>query len=453
LKICQDWADTFRSQIVTVFAIRDKDNFIPSYCSVVLSPEGEIVERNNIVVETRNIIAYQKMVMLCEMDVNKLISSIKEKNFTFEHSTEQVILNAGNDCRFYYSPEYHPDYPGLERVPTLQIYANNLQREHQDLALLDSELRVLESPYDGVADLLSSMGIPEKAKNFHDATFDVVLRSPIRYEEHSRIQDKNLKLHLKCSPNIVKNDLRIGLKIAQNNNVIARSSIPHDKVVWRKSGSWLDADVSYSLGEVVAAQVFFSYRDEPLLRWWIVDPDKQLNYRLSIHKGFDKNLEILNKLLFPPKNKSRDFEKGSAQLFALQGFSVLQYGDKDSVQEGPDIIIESPKGNIAVVECTIGTPDIHSKLPKLVQRTNTVKEKLTQASRGNVRVIPVLMTNIYTIELEPFLNTAAEFEVAVVNREMIDEDLNRLELPIDADAHYDKIASLIQKNQKDENPI
>ena len=49
----------------------------------------------------------------------------QENNFSFDHPTEQITLNTGNDCRFYYSPEYHPDYPGLERVPTLQIYANN----------------------------------------------------------------------------------------------------------------------------------------------------------------------------------------------------------------------------------------------------------------------------------------------------------------------------------------
>src|SRR6185436_11715820 len=95
-------------------------------------------------------------------------------------------------------------------------------------------------------------------------------------------------------------------------------------------------------------QAFLSLNGESLSQWWIVDAAKQLNHRMTIHRIFDAEDRKLKKMLFPLKTESRDLERGLALLLGLSGFNVLHYGEKETIQEGPDLIAETDSKQMLV---------------------------------------------------------------------------------------------------------
>ena len=155
---------------------------------------------------------------------------------------------------------------------------------------------------------------------------------------------------------------------------------------------------------------------------------------------------MLAKILFDPGNKSDravKFEGAVTALFNLLGFSANNYGPVPEFKDGVDIVACTPHNNIAVVECTIGLPDLKEKLAKLRARANAIEELLAQSGHKKIQVLPVMVTPLPRSHAEVNIKTANEYRIVVLCKEELTEALNQIHMAPYADRFFNYMRSLL----------
>ena len=188
-------------------------------------------------------------------------------------------------------------------------------------------------------------------------------------------------------------------------------------------------------------QAFLSYNGETQQQYWMMDPSSLPNARLSAYSLFDKDLEVLRDFLFeasqPRKNLQRDFEDGVAALLFVLGFSNVNIGGMQRLQEGPDGLCCTPSGDYGIIECTTGHPDRDDKLSKLFRRAQALRGVMDRAGLQQRRLLPVLVTALARNEIPAAeLTKAAEMKIAVVCKEDLEAALQRTTFGENADRIY-----------------
>jgi len=123
-------------------------------------------------------------------------------------------------------------------------------------------------------------------------------------------------------------------------------------------------------------------------RQWFLDPAKARNNRLLAIQHFDKDLRMVRRAVIESSDSSK-FENGVAALLFLFGFSPCVQIETDS----PDLIVTTPGGRLAIVECTTRVSDFTSKVGKLVHRRGALTKSL-QASGHPAQVAAVLVCRL-----------------------------------------------------------
>jgi hypothetical protein len=83
---------------------------------------------------------------------------------------------------------------------------------------------------------------------------------------------------------------------------------------------------------------------------------------------------MVRQALFESTDPSK-FEQGVAALLFMLGFAPALPIETNS----PDIVVATPTGRVAVVECTIKTADFATKIGKLVDRRTSLSKALAAA--------------------------------------------------------------------------
>jgi len=191
-----------------------------------------------------------------------------------------------------------------------------------------------------------------------------------------------------------------------------------------------------TVGEAPMLRAYLSYDGTLLHRSLISDPAKRLNPRCATHESIDSTLDVLKDMLLTPGKDSTAFEGAVSTLLTLLGFSAGYYGWLPRLQDGPDIIAFTSSGHVAVVECTIGLPNLKDKLAKLVQRTRLIERKLTDAGYASLQVQSIIVTPLSREELTVGLDDAKKHGIAVVCKSNLEDALSQIALPLDADRFF-----------------
>jgi hypothetical protein len=101
-----------------------------------------------------------------------------------------------------------------------------------------------------------------------------------------------------------------------------------------------------------------------------------------------------------------DFEAGVAWLLWMMGFSTAHLGG-DKRFESADLILVTPAGHFAVVECTTGLLKADSKMARVIERAERVR---AQVQGSGFRVLPVMVTSKTRADVK------ADLEEAVASR-------------------------------------
>jgi hypothetical protein len=98
----------------------------------------------------------------------------------------------------------------------------------------------------------------------------------------------------------------------------------------------------------------------------------------------------------------------------------------------------SPKGDIVVVECTLGLLRAESKLSRLAARAASLRASLDSSNMKHIRVLPVMVTALSADQVKADLAPAEEIGVLVLTKENLDNAFDELLRFPDADRLFEQ---------------
>jgi hypothetical protein len=195
------------------------------------------------------------------------------------------------------------------------------------------------------------------------------------------------------------------------------------------------------LEDCATAEVMVSVEGHTVCRWFLLDPHKSLNPRLTDYRYLDPNLNLLKRYLTASKD-ARQLEVGTAALLHLLGANCLNPPGSES----PDVIAETPGKRLALVECTTRVDNIREKTSKLVGRRDGLIA--TESEYGTSReVMAILLVNQPLTSLVNEQRFLLEHRVVLLTLEDIDTALANLEIPPDLDKLYSEKMEAFRSSQ------
>ena len=231
----------------------------------------------------------------------------------------------------------------------------------------DTLLRLANPPFDGLDDVAGWLGLkvtghvqPAISIAIHPAA-DLLL-------DTCKLKDNRLTLAIEAVPHLDLRAISVMVREAPGAGVETRKRLS-ENIVWTQDGDKRRGDLTSDLKNAHTALVMLVVGKHTVRRHWFGDPTKAPNHRLSTMNHFDHDLRKLVDALRGNSNQQNEFEKAVASLLFLLGFTV----GAPSEGEAPDLIAVTPAGRLLLVECTVSVKDIHTKMGKLVDRRESLR--------------------------------------------------------------------------------
>lgn len=442
--ILSHWINSYKSQICTYFAVKTNGKIQLKFGRIILNTNTIKDTNLGFHIDTKHIVAGYKITKIEPSIIEQLLREAKEGKIKFSEYSFTIDRPFIRFDPIYHSKlslHYNP------RLPNLII--SGTETIDMDSQLFDWDLKSADQPFESINEMLIYLRLPRLSEMGNGPVLEIIAHSPARISDQSTITEGQASITLNVSTGIDTNKTKLGFKVFDKNNIVEeRFSITGEKVNWTKNEGLLTGNYSFKIKDINLIQAFVSYDNVALHSWYVTDPQKQMNHRYLIHSLFDKNLDILKRLLFEERN---NFEYGIALLLNILGFSVSHHGKIRKLQDGPDIIALTPKGNIAVIECTVGLLDKDDKLAKLVQRTNLIRKNLVETQFGYLLVQPAIITMLTRNEVSGHLEEADRHSIVVVCKEELTELLSRAPFPPDPEGLFKEAIQLIPENEHHDN--
>ena len=246
---------------------------------------------------------------------------------------------------------------------------------HNELLSIDNFLRQSTPPFDGLNDVAIWLRLKSSWNENRTTAINVSVHPPVDLSlDVSSLKNNIFVVVLKAHAQFDVELISLAITGFPGNNLDSRVQIAHTIV-------WQDIENGIRTGKAVAtidncdhvlAMLLIS--NTVVRRHLFIDSSKARNNRLIAVQAFDKDLKMIKNSVLKNDN-SHKFEGGVAALLFLLGFSPCVQLETDS----PDIIVQTPRGRIVLIECTLKTSDFSSKLGKLVDRRGALKKELDKS--------------------------------------------------------------------------
>jgi hypothetical protein len=319
---------------------------------------------------------------------------------------------------------FTPIHPSVQqsqsRVNVLRLTGGRQLLEGRP-SVLDWELRSSTVPHDTVQELFAEYGL---VGLFADAiTIEVIGTAVMGFDgDNSKITDETAHIVIRLANTLDVEGASLGYR-ELNKGKVTRGVLTGSQFAWKKSDEMQIGTFDLSVTKAAILHCYAIYKGAAQTHWYIYDPTTSQNSRREVVESFDSGLAVLNTFISRPNSKghdARDFEVAVAWLFWMLGFGTVQMGSTARTQDFADLILTTPQGQIAIVECTTGLLRADSKLSKLVARHSTVRQRLNQSNNSHVKLLPVMVSSLPRAELQADLEQAEKLGVFVVAKEDLD---------------------------------
>jgi len=321
----------------------------------------------------------------------------------------------------------------------LQIMGRTNSISVAETAEIETALRNSNPPFDGLMDLRSWLVLSNQRVNSIESTLNIQIDPPVDMNfDQSSLQDNKFHLVLNAHPKLDISEFGVSIRAFPGKGLESRKQVG-TLIKWSriKKGIRL-GQLKLNLSSADSVLVMITLGRHTIRRQWFNDPNKALNTRYIATQCFDKELKYLRQTLLESTDSER-FEKAVASLLYLLGFSAAIQVET----QAPDILVSTPTGKLAVIECTIKISDFQSKVGKLVDRRNALLESLTV---GNVhRIDAFLVCRLPRARIaadEPLL---IKHQVTLLSAEDLANALNSLRTPTSPDELLDRAAAQLEQ--------
>jgi hypothetical protein len=445
------WAEGYQSAVVSYVALKTANGLRLLFGRVLLELARYGADATAFSFETEHLTAARYVSVATPDKIRSLLVKARSGQISSADNATTVSFQTDASLSIFFSPIRHPFVSEGPRLPSLRISGpskHGLIASVVDSQVLDWELKAADTPYDNLDELLNQCGLPTQMQMGDSTTLEIVARSPVVIASTSAIAGTNALIECHLAATLAIEKLRLGYKVVRKGDA-QRESVSGSALDWRRDGDVKIGAYRVPVGEASLLQAFVSYAGVAHHQWWVTDPQKRLNPRHAIHQVFDDDLELLRRMLLKPSTDNpQAFENALSTLLNLLGFSASNYGRIPKLQKGPDIIAISPAGHIGVVECTVGLLDQNDKLAKLVQRAKLIRDKLNSSGYRFLQLQAVIVTPLSRDEVTANLEAAGKHDIAVLCREDIEELLNQVNLPPNADRLFEDAKRLVPNSSQ-----
>jgi hypothetical protein len=258
-----------------------------------------------------------------------------------------------------------------------------------ELATMDNALRGSEPPFDGLADAAAWLGLSAPGTTANPPSIGIRVGPPVDLRfEGCRLAEDHLMLTLHAHPKFDVDRVGLAVRAVPGVALDSRRQIA-DMIKWSRVREDRRVGVAHiTLEGADNALVMLLVENSTVRRHWFIDPAKARNNRLLAVQHFDKDLRMIKQAVLESTDSVK-FEHGVAALLFLLGFTPSVQLETDA----PDLIVTTPGGKLAIVECTIRISDFAAKVGKLVDRRGALSKQLS-ASGHPSQVAAVLICRL-----------------------------------------------------------
>ncbi len=293
---------------------------------------------------------------------------------------------------------------------------------------LDNDLRNADIPFDGMSDLAGWLHLSDPTYGQDRPSIVFRMNPPAELLLSAcRLSESNVELVVHMHPRISSRRLTVTARSVPGKGLTERRQIA-------SHFQWSPAKDGIRVGK---ARVALEFADQVLVtiavdgvtirRHWFVDPARARNQRLVAVQQFDSDLRMIKRELLTPSTSDK-FELAVAALLFLIGFNPVVQIETDS----PDLIVMTPEGRHAIVECTTRTADSGLKIGKLVDRRSSLAKSL-EFNGHSTKVLGVLICALPKDQMAVNDAELVRNKIVLLCKEDITSALERLRFPRDPD--------------------
>lgn len=351
------------------------------------------------------------------------------------------------------SLEYYSDIPnrdsGFSELHLRVMGTRQPFMPHSELRISEDALRQSTPPFDGMTDLCTWLQLNDARINGQAPSINLRIGPPvdILFSE-TTVNDNNLFLTLTAHPKFDTSNIKLAVREFPGKGIKTRIQTA-DKIKWGRAvkGQRLGI-LKLKLVNANSILAMLNLAGRTVRRRWFDDPEKAVNTRYVATQLFDKDLKQL-KIALLDSTDSVKFEKGIASLLYLLGFSSAIQVET----QAPDIIVSTPGGRLAIIECTTKISDFQNKLGKLVDRRNGLFSQL-EATGHNIQVDAFLACSLPKGQIAVDDRQLTQHRVTLLTRENISNAFDLLRTPTSPDEMLARAAKkLTLKTSSVENII
>ena len=293
----------------------------------------------------------------------------------------------------------------LEKKPSLDFYSESLRRDLWFYALhlrvsgnrgslptyidsfnADNALRNARIPFDGVADLAGWLGVSDPVAGQDTPSITLRMNPPADLAiADCKLLAEKLELKILMLPKFEKLKIGVSVREVPGKGLAARYQVGN-AFKWKRIKDGIrvgTATIPMQFADQVL--VILSIGGVVVRRNWFVNPARARNQRLIAVQQFDQDLRMIKREVLAPSTSDK-FELSVAALLYLMGFNPVVQIETDS----PDIVLFTPEGRLAVIECTTRIADNALKIGKLVDRRGALTKTLS-ANDHPAKVLGILI--------------------------------------------------------------
>lgn len=305
----------------------------------------------------------------------------------------------------------------------------------------DWKLKAGTVPFDNLEELKSEYGLAGNP-NTDYAHLEVLALTAVEVLATSAITGAVAKLGVWAAKGLDVTKIQLGYRIFEKDRVVLRGTIKGDQLDWQQIDEDVGGRTELNVTPGSFIQCIASYNGLAHDVKWHSDPSFLPNSRAAILSIVDPTRTLLQSFLFPEKPyKSKpqdDFEMAINWLLWGLGFSPLNFGTNPRTKDAFDTVLVTPKGDFAVVECTLETLRTESKLSKLAARAATLRDLLDASHLRHIRLLPIIISSMTSEQLKGDIEQAKRMGILVLTRENLEWSLSEITRVPDANQLYEQ---------------
>jgi len=310
---------------------------------------------------------------------------------------------------------------------------------------LDWELKAHAEPFYNLADLLAYYDLGQLDQESAAQTVEVIAFGVTEIDKASKVDGDKASIGLAIAKGLEAGKVRLGYRVVPPHGRVTRRSIEGHRLDWEEDDDLLKTEVILDVPPTSIVDCTVSYDGYARNHWWLTDASRAQNPRRAAYEVVDPELAVFSDYITKAGKTPRDqhdFESAVSWLLWMLGFSPVYLGVSKQL-ETADLVVTTPGGDFAVVECTLGLLKSEHKMARLIERTEAIRAQVDASHH----VLPVMVTSKTRKEVRAELPDAEKLGVLVMTRENLNEAIRRTMLMPNADAAYEEAERLVAEAQ------